>query len=1171
MTRHIPLATVALAPLMWLGTAVRGDDHPIPAIDDQKILQAMPGAAYTLPERIYTETFLEGIKEGKYESLLQGYAKRERCAKWLSIPEEKWGELISDFAPVSTKGTNIPYGGRCPFTGSNYYRGAEMTEDEFLATPFQARTKEGNCIIYAREEDMPADCRWRPNVTVEIPHLDGTVRAYRFWAPEGTEDAPPKFRADRRHWLCPAGEVWLCRLRIIMWQVIPDLTSAVFHDADPRAARALAVILDRIAKVYPGLPLYSQSIAHGFARSQDGSDYLTRDDYLAAVESGPFRSWDHKPYWFHSIYDYSYSKLAWGVGGWTDGTMQQLGWLAAAFDLLSDNEAVKTYSSEKYGDERAWERKVRKGLIDEAAQLARVTPPTLGNTSYGYISGAVCLGIAAQDRRLFARGLEIVELYLPNNWLEDGMPIDGAFNYAAMTYGIIKYRWMNKLFGGLDLKERYPILETIERITNRPVRTLFNIGSKHADQHALFFRHRRPWMGQPKPGKLPYGEHEVSQCFPVHGLTCLRGGAPGSRLELILDHQNTPNHVHFSKLNIQLFYEGVELLPDFGYSVGYINPSREPWKSLKYPFELLGSPEPRDKWGPWRHGYAMLPEAHCVGVVDYWHQGTVPMQLHGYLAGAGLDDPGYWAQFVDASGRWLFDGRPNPVDVFRRQLLVLTLPKGRSLAVDVFRMRGGARHDLYWHVPSERVNTTLAEPTRIDAENLQSYLGVREHYDKLTGDTIQHYGRALKQIGSLHTHPMPSGVWRTDYHVQPHKFLPTSEAALKRYGVWPQLLHDVHLRLWGWAGGTPAQTQIIGARGPWPGILDEVDPRTGKPTKNALVGFKDALDFLIPSRVAESPGLESTFVHVLEPHNPGQAQVIESVSVSDRSPMETGGGVTTRIALATGEQVILATTLNGETYRTEDVRLQGRFAAAIPDVGYLVLYDGRRFSTSGWDVQLEPSWRTKLLGVIGDLTGSPKESALIIRSDRALPTDATLVGRMLFVHHQANPRYTTGYTIAKVSPYGPQRYRIDLANTPPFIQHRLRAWKIDEDDPSILYQDFRMYWGVKERNYEDRRVRFLRTGFEAPLAWATWTNLKLKQTPPPDAVQPGDPFIVYTILPGDEVVIPSHFACRGMKTGDRRELQISSTGPVTVKAPGCEPIQLRAADLPDGEARIALR
>ncbi len=49
MTRHIPLATVALAPLMWLGTAVRGDDHPIPAIDDQKILQAMPGAAYTLP------------------------------------------------------------------------------------------------------------------------------------------------------------------------------------------------------------------------------------------------------------------------------------------------------------------------------------------------------------------------------------------------------------------------------------------------------------------------------------------------------------------------------------------------------------------------------------------------------------------------------------------------------------------------------------------------------------------------------------------------------------------------------------------------------------------------------------------------------------------------------------------------------------------------------------------------------------------------------------------------------------------------------------------------------------------------------------------------------------------------------------------------------------------
>ena len=1162
-----------VAVLAWLcvGGPATAETYPVPQIDDAAILKVMPGAAYTLPKRIYTDAFVACVKAKTHPSLLPPYARADRAATWLAIPDAGWIERISDFAAVSTKGTNIHYGGRCPFTGNRYYRGSAMTDEAFVATPFQARTVEGDHVIYAREADMPADYRWRPSVTIRVPHLDGSMHAYRFFSPKGTETAPPKFNSERKHWLCPAGEVWRCRLDIIMRKVFPDLCHVVFQDGNERAARILAAILDRFADVYPGLPLYSQFIAHGFARNRDKSGYLTRDDYLAAVAEGPFRSWDHRPYWFHSIYDYNYCKLNYGVPGWTDGVLAQLGTLAVTFDLIRERAAVRAFSREKYGDAGAWEAKVRTRLLSEAARMARVTPPTLGNTSYGYIRGAVTLGIVAQDQTLFDRGLEIVETYLPNNWLDDGMANDGAFNYAMMTYGIIGYRWMNKRFGGLDLKDRYPFLETVERLGNRPVRTLFNIGSKHSDQHALFFRHRRPWMGQPEPGKLPYGEHEVSQCMPSYGLTCLRAGAPGSRMELILDHQNTPNHVHFSKLNIQLFYEGVELLPDFGYSVGYIEPDKAPWKDLKYPFELMGSPCPADKWGPWRHGYAMLPEAHCVATVDYWLQATVPMQMHAYLGGMRAADPGYWAQFVDASGRWLFDGRPNPVDVFRRQLLVLTLPGGRSLAVDVFRIRGGARHDLYWHVPSDPVRTTLGAPKPIAAKNLQAYLGLREHYDKLTGKTTQHYGRAPKLITKLESHAVPTGVWRTDYHVQPHKFLPTSKAALKRYSVWPKLLHDVHLRLWGSAWGSATTHQeIIGARGPWPGILDEVDPRTGTPTKNALVGFKDALHFLIPSRVSAKPGLESTFVHVLEPRNPDQPEVVAKVEVLDRQPMGRGGAAVAQITLTDGSHAIVATTLDGKPYRGKDVTLEGRLGVVIPETGTFCLYDGTRYSAGGWSVEVEPTWQTKLVGVIGDLTGRPKESALVVASPRALPTDNRLVGRMLFVQHQANPRYTTGYTIRDVAPYGPGRYRIDLRDTPPFIQHRMRIWKVDDKDPSLIFQDFRMFKGSRERNYEDRRARFLRSGFDAPIAWASWTNVKLKKTPPPGAVKPGDPVIMYTIQPGDRVVIPSHAAGRGKRTPKGLVLDLSATGGVTVRAPRGASIALTPADMPHGQATVRL-
>jgi len=1165
----------------------------VPPINDEAIMKEMPGGAYAMPERIFTAELTAGIREEKYPQFVRG--NRDRAAKWLTIPEEQWGALIADFAPVSTKGTNLGVGGRCPFSGADYYRGAKMSDEEFLKTPFQARTVAGGLPIYGREQDMPVDWPQRPNRTVRIPHLDGTLREYRFFVPPGLEDAPPGYNSKRRHWFCPAGEVWRCRLQIITGKVVPDLTAAVFWKDDPKAARALAVILDRIAAVYPGLPLYTQSLGHGLARSRDGKGYLTRPEYLSIAGDRPFRSWENKPFWFKGIYDYNYEKLNGGIAGWTDGVLEHLGAMAMAFDLIRDRAEVMAFSREKYGDESGWERHVRAGYLDEAAFFALATPPTLGNTSYSYIAGAVKLGIAARNREIFATGLGIVETYLPNNWFADGMPTDAAFNYAMMTFAIIRYRWMNKLFGGLDLTERYPILEIVDRLGPRALLTLYNIGSKHADQHARFYRSRRPWMPPPQPEAIPYEEHEASQCFPIYGLTCLRGGRPGSRLEMILDHQNTSNHAHFSKLNIQLFYEGVELLPDFGYCVGCVDPAAAPWRNVKVGYELLGTPDPRDKWAPWRHHYSQYPEAHCVAMVDHWLYAAVPTRLHRFLGGGRLAEPGSWAQFVDASARGLFAERPNPVDVFRRQVLVLTLPGGRPVVVDVFRIRGGQRHDLFWHVPSDPPETTLGPSEPIQAPNLQQYLDLKPNYDKLTGEPTRHFARPTRLIENLKRHAAPPSVWQARFLIQPSRVVPESEVHRKQYGGWPQLLHDVNLRLWGAASGSPTeQAELLSARGPWPGWLEVFDPDTGRNIENQLVGLKDSIHFLIRSRRAAAPGLESTFVHVLEPWNPGQAPAVSGVEVLDQRPLGEGGAVACRLSRADGGEAFAATTLNGEAYDGSQVKLHGRLGAACPDAGCLVLFDGVSFAAGGWGVELEPSWNASLAGVVGDLTGAPRESALIVASERPLPEDAALAGRMLCVNHRAGRDFSTSYTIERVSRYGPGLWRIDLRNTPPFIQHRMRIWKIDQEDPSLLYQDFRFYKGAGKINYEGRRVRFLRSHWEGAMEFGTWANLKLKEAPPSGAVQPGDAFIIFTVQPGDEVTIPAHFACRGERLPGAMKLDIVSTGPALLRLPerpwrtasigkdgqkadkaveikdGALRIELGAADLHNGRAVLTL-
>ncbi|MCC6579702.1 MAG: hypothetical protein IT440_04620 [Phycisphaeraceae bacterium] len=1169
--------------MAWLTLAARAEApaaatqpateaHVIPPVNDRAILKAMPGESrYKIPQRIYTEAFLKGAKAGTHPNLLPAYPNRTRAELWLNIPEDQWAAMVLDIAPVTAGGGQPNYAGKDPFSNDPFFRGCGMTDEQFLKNPFIAYTLDGNHPIYGRDEDMPADWALKPNVTVEIPHLDGTKHAYRFHAPPGTENAPPSFNSDRRHWISPAGEAWRQRLRIIMFEVFPDLALRVYETGDPKAVRILTVLLDRFADVYPSLPLVSQSIGHGLARNEAGKDYLTRDEYLATVAQGPFRDWNNKPFWFHSIYDYNYAKLNWGISSWTDGVLDHLADIGTTFDLIRDTPAVKQYSKEKYNDEMAWERKIRLDIFSNALQMTRVTPPTVGNTSYGYIRGGSVLGILTGDEYLFNRALSIVDMYLTNNWLVDGMPHDAAFNYAMMTYGIINYRWMTKVFGGVDLKDRYPILHEIEKLTFRPVATLYNVESKHADEHNRFFRGLWDWMPPPAPDKVSYPEHELSQCFPVYGYTMLRGGEAGSRMELSLDHMPTGNHSHYSRMNLQMFYEGVEVLPDFGYGVGYIEPDKEPWKSLSkdYPLEMMDSPCEADKWGPWRHTYTMLPESHCLAMVDYWLYAFGPTQLMGYRGGMPLSDPGYWAQFVDASAAGLFKDRPNPVDVFRRQVAMFTLPNGRSLALDTFRIHGGQRHDLYWHVPSDLKQTTLSQPAPIEAKNLFEYMGYKSiSYDKLTGETIQHYARAPKLIEKLHSYATPRGVWSADYLIEPHKFLPKNPKTLERYSHWPKLLHDVNFRLWGdVAGSETTQNQIIGAYAPWPALLEETDPNTGEQVRG-LVAFRDAMHMLIPSRVAEKPGLESTFVHVLEPRNPSQEPAVKSVDVVHVAKDETGGGVTTKVDLMAGGSLWALSTLHGEAYvppakaGSPAVELTGRCGAAIPEAGYLSLYDGSKLRVGNWQLDLQPSWRLKLLGVIGDMTGQPDESALIVQSDLPLPTDKTLAGTMLFVQHRIDPQLSTGYTIAAVSSFGEQRYRIDLANLPPFVEQRMHAWKIDEKDPALLYHDMRVVKG----GYERSRIRFPRSGFETEIVTMDGKTVKLAATPPEGAVKEDDAFVVFKIQAGDEVTIPSHFACRKQDG----KLQIVSTGPASLRGPDGLTITLTAKDLADGRAEAAI-
>ena len=568
----------------------------------------------------------------------------------------------------------------------------------------------------------------------------------------------------------------------------------------------------------------------------------------------------------------------------------------------------------------------------------------------------------------------------------------------------------------------------------------------------------------------------------------------------------------------------------------------------------------------------------AISGVDGTHPISLPA-LQRFLGGDRFGEPGYAAQFLEVDGHGRFV--PHPVEMFKRQLVAVTLANGRPLLLDVFRIKGGQRHDLLWHAPATRPNDQLevglgaSEPVAGSFNDVLNRANPQRNNQSKPG-----HGASLLQ--RLERWPMPEKAWLITFHAQPRHFHPVTEGGKKIYEPWMQVLHDVDLRLWGAAVGSPAETrEILGGRMPWPSRMIEV---VNGQEISGVISLKDALQFVAESRTAQAPGLSTIYAHVLDPGNPDQPPVVEKVETVAASPADDAAmGVGLRITLA-GDQnspeatrtVLAATTANGGQFAVGGITLEGRLGLIQTANASLTLFDGVRFEAAGFGVVLEPSWRMKLLGVIGDLTGHVGESALIVKSSRPLPTDRTLLGRMLTVEHRISPWHRSGYFIERVTPYGKKNwYRIDLRNCPSFIVNRLRVRRQHPQDPRLLVVDSFLSKGCRPdavNLYAGRRVRLPRLGFDSamslgdPSGWH-YTSLRLENAPPSGAVKENDPLIIYQIQPGDDVVIPSHFVCQGTNTAEGLKLDFIATGPATLTVPGA----YRSASLLLGLTRAPLR
>ncbi len=356
---------------------------------------------------------------------------------------------------------------------------------------------------------------------------------------------------------------------------------------------------------------------------------------------------------------------------------------------------------------------------------------------------------------------------------------------------------------------------------------------------------------------------------------------------------------------------------------------------------------------------------------------------------------------------------------------------------------------MYWHVPAESPETSLGKPQPIKKKNLGEYFTGRFNPLPQWRDAMPHIVKLSRWIN-------PKGVWKVSWLVEPERYHPATKEAQERYAKWLKVLKNTRITMWGTSfGGKPVKREIITAKGPW---VTKMSERVNGKWYKGVVALKDALDYLIESRIGKEPGLESTYVHVIEPHGAVEEEGIKDVKVYRGKVKDNPWAVGIRVRRNDGSSIYTASTLDGEgSFRNTEIELRGRLGLISEtekgEAEIAALYDGTYMKSPNVSVSIEKSWDAKLAGIIGDLTGIPEEQALIVETDRPIPLGKTLEGQMLTVYHQISDYHTTGYTIASVEPYGKGLFRINLAYHPTFIQNALWIREIDKNNPRLMYAD----------------------------------------------------------------------------------------------------------------------
>lgn len=905
-----------------------------------------------------------------------------QAAPWLAMSDEALWNLVPSQGLPRCIHTNILVG--CPNCGDkivpfgNYpWEGSALKNPWKLTCPacgesypkndFEAFYKSGldEHGFFDRE-------RGNQSLLFNSEHPDPADPLHKVFVDDGYG---MKDLQGKRHTVIPYYTHWVLWRKTVL-QSLTHLANAYTMTDDSRYAHKAAILLDRLADVYPDMDL-TVSTREKMLNSHGGSG---RGGILGCIwETGTAVN-------IATCYDHIYDGIR------TDGEL-------AAFCAKQSTE----YSLSPRNSIAEFDAHIQNNLI--GAFFRNLLDERIrGNTGHHQRTCAVA-AIAYHQPEMTEKWLDWLfdpqfpspqaRKHDPIQWvLTEGLDRDGMGGECG-GYGLIWVRSMVEIAG---LLASYPEYRKHDMLRDFPkFRKAFLVPAKlhcldavlppigDTSKAGAWGRIARPgsfmqgyeWFKDPQMASLAWkyadrkvsalrrkddifradpdqlineikrlGEKATDEAFPAihlgrYGFATLQSGNETATGTALWMHYGGPKgHSHSDSLNLGLYAWNIDMLPDLGY------------------------PEYTGAW-PKRVGWTSHTVSHNTLLVDDRRSANRGGQILLFKKSGTM-------QLLEVEAP---DSYPN-TESYRRTSAMIECAEGNRYVIDLFHARGGNVHRLSWHGPGE--NTTV-EGLELVKQGTGTFAGPNVPYGEFYDGKV---GWRYKGAGFMYLDkPSRSGATKTPYTVD-----------------WPVEMRRERVR-----AGTVPHLRLHALTD-----CDEVALASGSPPQNKS-GAPKWLRYLIQTRKGDA--LESNFVNVLEPYN--NTPFLRSVRHLEVEAAEGVIATVLRIEHEDGTTDFFLHANQRTQLNVEGIELEGQ-------VGFVRLRDGKvtdlqmlngtRLSHSGHAIETEqPAFEGVVKAV--DIS-DPLDSRILL--DPPIPQNSAVVGECIHFLND-NPLDTT-YDIVRLLP-----------------------------------------------------------------------------------------------------------------------------------------------------------